>query len=190
MRCGEAKPSCGKDPGHSPLLFQADCRSQRWAELRQGYSKRANSSAPSQRALCCARHGCWRAPAYHLPGTAPDRATAPADSVAPCPGQTWVLSWRLPRLPTPTEHPEPFFPVPDAWHIVLLLSPQKESPPTETTWYNNMYQLPNEKHQVSRWAASAAPRQIFFWHVPSSPPPGSSLAACCCSGSCHATSRR
>ena len=31
-RCSEAKPGSGRDPGHSPLRFQSDCRSQRWTE--------------------------------------------------------------------------------------------------------------------------------------------------------------
>lgn len=44
VRCSGAKPGSGKGPGHSPLQFQSDCRSQRWTERRPGCWKRASSS--------------------------------------------------------------------------------------------------------------------------------------------------
>lgn len=46
VRCSEAKPGSGRDPDHSPLRFQSDCRSQRWTERRPECWKRANSSGP------------------------------------------------------------------------------------------------------------------------------------------------
>ena len=46
VRCSGAKPGSGKGPGHSPLQFQSDCRSQRWTGRRRGCWKRASSSGP------------------------------------------------------------------------------------------------------------------------------------------------
>ena len=72
--------------------------------------------------LCCARHGCWRAPACHPPDSVSGRATVPADSAVPCPGQTWAPFWRWTHLPMPTERPEPVSPVTAAWYSVLPAS--------------------------------------------------------------------
>lgn len=46
VRCSGAKPGSGKGPGHSPLQFQSDRRSQRWTGRRRGCWKRASSSGP------------------------------------------------------------------------------------------------------------------------------------------------
>lgn len=46
VRCAGAKSGSGRDPGHSPLRFQSDCRSQRWTGRRRGCWKRASSSGP------------------------------------------------------------------------------------------------------------------------------------------------
>ena len=85
--------------------FKSGCRSQRWTEHRQGYWKRASSSGPSKRALCCARRGCWRAPACRPPNNAPDRATASAPAACgqeplPPPTPPWH-SWPCRRRPLP-----------------------------------------------------------------------------------------
>lgn len=55
---------------------------QRWAGHQPRYWQRASSFGPSQGALCCAQYGYRRTKACHLPGCAPDMATAPADSAA------------------------------------------------------------------------------------------------------------
>ena len=46
VRYSGAKPGSGRDPGHSLLRFQSDCRSQRWTGRRRGCWKRASSSGP------------------------------------------------------------------------------------------------------------------------------------------------
>ena len=113
--CAGTKPDSGKDPGRSPLRSQSDCKSQRWTGPRPGYWRIANSSCPSQRALCCALRGCWTAPASRPPDSAPDKATVLADSATPCPGQTWAPSWHW--------HPQPMQKSPSQPHLHAVLAP-------------------------------------------------------------------
>ena len=122
VRYSEAKPGSGRAPDHFPLQSQSGCKSQHWTERQPGCWKRASSSAPSQRALCCARRGCWRAPACHLRDSVPGRATVSEDNAGSCLGQTWAPFWRWTHLPIPTKRPGPVSPVPAAWHIVIPVS--------------------------------------------------------------------
>lgn len=51
--------SSGKGPDRFPWPFQSNCKGLRCSEHRQVYCRTKSSSGPSQRALCCARRGCW-----------------------------------------------------------------------------------------------------------------------------------
>ena len=60
-----AKADSGMEPSRSPSPFQSSCRSRCWSVRRPAYWQTASSSCPSQRASCCARHGCCSAPDGH-----------------------------------------------------------------------------------------------------------------------------
>ena len=96
----------GKDPVRFPWLFQSNCKGLCRPGYRPVYCRTKNSSVPSKRALCCAQRGCRRAPVYRPPDGAPDRATAPEDGTAPCPGRTSVWFEASAQLSMPTEPPE------------------------------------------------------------------------------------
>ena len=94
-----------RGPARFPLRSQSDCKSQRWTGPRPGYWRIANSSCPSQRALCCAPHGCWISPACRPPGSGQDTDAAPSDSAKPCPGQTSAASLSVFLPPMRTKRP-------------------------------------------------------------------------------------
>ena len=77
----------GTDLSRSPSPFQSSCRSRCWPERRPAYWQTASSSCPSQRASCCARHGCCSAPDGHPPDTLSDTATAPTSNRWPFPAR-------------------------------------------------------------------------------------------------------
>ena len=116
------KAGIGRGQACSPLPFQSSCRSPRWIERLREYWQTASSSGPSQRVLCCAQRGCCSVPVCRLPDSVPGMSTAPADNGVPFQERILAPFWRSSHLPTPTERPEPVFPVLDASYIVVLAS--------------------------------------------------------------------
>lgn len=98
----EPTASSSKDSDRFPWRFQSNCKGPRCSGPRPLYCRTENSCAPSQRALCCAQRGCWRAPVCRPPDSAPDRATAPEDSAELCPRQTLVRFGASAYLPMTT----------------------------------------------------------------------------------------
>lgn len=127
------KAGSGRDPSCFPWLFRSGYKSPRWTELQLGDWQTANSSGPSQKALCCVRHDCWRVPVCHPPGIGSGMATALSSNATPFQGLIWMPSCLSSHLPMPTKPPEQAFPVPDAWHIVLLLATLQTTVPYGTT---------------------------------------------------------
>ena len=122
--------------------FPLDCTGQHCSGHRLVYCRTRSFSGPSQRALCCAWRGCWRTPACRLLGSAPNRATVPEDSAAPCPRQSSVQFEISARLLIPTEPPESVFPAPDACQIVLQLSTGESPDPAGTALQNSTGLMP------------------------------------------------
>ena len=163
----ESKPGSGMDPVHSPWLSQPDCRSSSWTVHRPACWQTASASAPSQTALCCARHGCCSAPDGHLPDTVPDTTTVPANNAAPCILRISSPSRASAHLPMPIERPEQVSPAPAASNTAVPASALPTAALYETASNSSVRQPLPENLSWPPARALAEPHQTCVWHGPS-----------------------